>query len=181
MYNGNSWPKFFLKKIVNFFFSKGPPFAWKTKNLVISLSVVQILSNYHHILSWVTILHWFEVYEVSFESRSLLTSNLHLGKMDIFPFSPIMWSQCAYLATCIVCKTILFEYTMVTEDDLSHWEVHHLQNRPICAKAPFSPANGPCSTSTPTLKMKTYNIFLSTMVSHAQNWKVYYKIFEFPK
>ena len=61
-----------------------------------------------------------EVYEVSFESRSLPTSNMHLGKMDIFPFSPIMWSQCAYLATCIVCKTILFEYTMVSEDDLSH-------------------------------------------------------------
>ena len=133
---------------------------------------------FRHVLPLYTCL---EVYEVSFESRSLLTSNLHLGKMDIFPFSPIMWSQCAYLATCIVCKTILFEYTMVTEDDLSHWEVHHLQSRPICAKAPFSPANGPCSTSTPTLKMKTYNIFLSTMVSHAQNWKVYYKIFEFPK
>ena len=106
---------------------------------------------------------------MSFESRSLPTSNMHLGKMDIFPFSPIMWSQCAYLATCIACKTILFEYTMVSEDDLSLLEVHHLQSRPICAEAPFSPANGPCSTSTPNLKMKTYNIFLSTMVSHAQN------------
>ena len=73
--------------------------------------------NFGHELPFYT---GFEVYEVPFESRSLLTSNLHLGKMDIFPFSPIMWSQCAYLATCIVCKTILFEYTMVTEDDLSH-------------------------------------------------------------
>ena len=73
--------------------------------------------NFGHELPFYT---GFEVYEVPFESRSLLTSNLHLGKMDIFPFSPIMWSPCAYLATCIVCKTILFEYTMVTEDDLSH-------------------------------------------------------------
>ena len=69
-----------------------------------------------------------EVYHVSLKSRSLLTSNMHLGKMDIFPFSPIMWSPCAYLATCIVCKTILIEYTMVTEDDLSYLEVHHLQS-----------------------------------------------------
>ena len=154
-----------------FFMQRGDP--WKKKFLLFFSK-----KNFGHELPLYTGL---EVYEVSFGSRSLPTSNMHLGKMDIFPFSPIMWSPCAYLATCIVCKTILFEYTMVTEDDLSHWEVHHLQSRPICAKAPFSPANGPCSTSTPTFKMKTYNIFLSTMVSHAQNWKVYYKIFEFPK
>ena len=70
---------------------------------------------------------------------------------------------------------------MVTEDDLSHLEVQHFQSRPIYVFAPFYPANGPCSTSTPTLQMKTYIIFLSTMVIHAQNWKVYYNIFGYPK
>ena len=43
----------------------------------------------------------------------------------------------------------------------------------------FSLANGPCSTSAPTSHMKTYNIFLSTMIIEAQNWKVYSNIFEF--
>ena len=70
---------------------------------------------------------------------------------------------------------------MVTEDDLSCLEVHHLQSRPIYVFDPFYPANGPCSTSNQTLQMKTYIIFLSTMVIHAQNWKVYYNIFEYPK
>ena len=70
---------------------------------------------------------------------------------------------------------------MVTEDDLSRLEVQHLQSRPIYVFDPFYPANGPCSTSTPTLQMKTYIIILSTMVSYAQNWKVYYNIFDNPK
>ena len=51
------------------------------------------------------------------------------------PYSPIIWSQCAYLATCIVSKTIKFVFTMVSEDDLSHLAAEHLQNRPICVFA----------------------------------------------
>ena len=70
---------------------------------------------------------------------------------------------------------------MVTEDNLSHLEAQHLQNRPIYVFAPFYPANGPCTTSTPTLQMKTYSVLLSTMVSEVQNLWVHYKIFEFPK
>ena len=66
---------------------------------------------------------------MSFECRSLPNNIMHLGKMDNNPFFPIMLSQCAYLAKCIV-KTILFEYTIVTKDDLS-------QNRPIYVYAPF--------------------------------------------
>ena len=44
----------------------------------------------------------------------------------------MVWrSQYAYLATCIVSKTIWFVFTMVSEDDLSHLAAEHLQNRPI--------------------------------------------------
>ena len=46
----------------------------------------------------------------------------------------------------------------------------------------FYPANGPCSTHTPILQMRTYHIniiFLSTMVIVAKNWKAYDNIFEF--
>ena len=51
---------------------------------------------------------------------------------------------------------------------------HHISEKGkswnfIYVFAPFYPANGPCSTSTPTLQMKTYIIFLSTMAIHAQN------------
>ena len=48
----------------------------------------------------------FEVYQVSLKSRLLPTNTMELGKMDIFSFSPIMCSECAYLAKCIVCKAL---------------------------------------------------------------------------
>ena len=64
------------------------------------------------------------------------------------------------MVTCIVSKPVLFVFTMVSEDDLSHLEVQHLESRPIYVFATFYPANGPCSTAYPYITEE--NIFLST-------------------
>ena len=68
-------------------------------------------------------------------------------------------SECAYLAKRIACKTILFVCTMVTEDDYIYI-FNTFKIGPFMYLPHFTP---------PTLQMKPYVIFLSTMVIHAQN------------
>ena len=82
--------KIFLKKLSNIFWLK-------KQKLVISISIVDHLV---YLPSYFVISYHFtpglEVYQVSLRSRSLPINNMHLGKMNIISFSPILWSLCAY-------------------------------------------------------------------------------------
>ena len=87
---------FFGKNCLIFFF-RGSPLWLKKQKLVISISIVDHLV---YLPSYFVMSYHFtpglEVYQVSLRSRSLPINNMHLGKMNIISFSPILWSLCAY-------------------------------------------------------------------------------------
>ena len=56
LYNYNTWPKIFSQKLVKIFFSKGPPFAWKSKHYEYLFLSLVIMFSYHQFFSCVIII-----------------------------------------------------------------------------------------------------------------------------